>query len=303
MDKKRVLITGASGMIAAKVAEELRKSGFQVVALSRSTMSDPRFEASYRWNPDKNEFDPRALDGVTAIVHLAGAGIADKKWTPNRKREILESRTRSSNFLAEQLRIIPHSVSTIVAASATGYYGNTGEVIVSEDQPAGKGFLADTCVAWEQSLHTLKSPSTRLTILRIGFVIDKNDGALPVMSRPVQWMVGAPYGSGKQFISWIDSHDLARLFVYAIDNIAMIGTYNAVAPAPTRNCDFVKAIGKTLHRPVWPIAIPSLIFKTLLGEQSVLVLEGQRVSNDKIISGGFQFDYPTLEKSLHHHLR
>jgi uncharacterized protein (TIGR01777 family) len=300
--KKRILITGASGMIAGKLAEQLLTAGFDVIAMSRSVVRDARFAASYQWQPEKNQFDPRALEGVVAVVHLAGAGIADEKWTAQRKREILESRTQSTAFLAEQLRILPHTISTVVAASATGFYGDTADRLVTENDAAGTGFLAETCIAWEQSLQRLKTDTTRLVILRIGFVIDRKDGALPVMARPVRLFAGAPYGNGRQFISWIDSHDLAKLFQYAITNPSLTGTYNAVAPYPVHNKDFIKALGKALHRPIWPIAVPSIIFKMLLGEQSALVLQGQHVSAEKTLATGFRFDFPALESSLQHHL-
>lgn len=299
---KRVLITGASGMIAGKVAEQLQLSGIEVVGLSRSAKKDHRFAASYRWDPEKGYLDPMAFEGVDSIVHLAGAGIADEKWTEKRKREIIESRTKGTAFLAEQLSKIPHQITTIVAASATGFYGNASEQTANESTAAGHGFLAETCMAWENALLQLQNTSTRLVILRIGFVIDRNDGALPVMARPVRLFAGAPYGNGRQYISWIDSHDLARLFLFSITNKSMSGIYNAVAPQPASNRDFVKALGNVLHRPVWPINIPSFVFKTLLGEQSTLVLEGQRVSAEKTLAAGFHFDYPELNKSLQHHL-
>ncbi len=299
---QRILITGASGMIARQVASALKQLQRSPIALGRSTNHDDRFDMAFTWNPSANQFDTKALIGTDAIVHLAGASIADHKWTPARKKEILESRTRSTEFLAHTLQKSSHSIKTIVAASATGFYGNSAERLMSETDAAGDGFLAETCQAWEESLHKLALPGIRLVILRIGFVIDRSGGALPVMARPVRWMAGAAYGSGKQFISWIDSSDLIRLFIHSLDNTTMNGTFNAVAPQPVRNTTFIQEIGRTLHRPIWPINIPSFVFKTLLGEQSELVLGGQYVSADKTLASDFHFNYPSLPESLHHHL-
>ena len=151
-------------------------------------------------------------------------------------------------------------------------------------------------------MKELTASGVRLIILRIGFVIDRTGGALPVMARPVRWFAGAHYGSGKQFISWIDSKDLARLFLHSLTTTSMSGVYNAVAPAPVSNRMFVHAVGKKLHRPVWPLGIPAFVFHTVLGEQSELVLGSQRASASKILGSGFQFEYATLEAALSHHL-
>jgi len=289
-------------MIARKVAELLKASAHLAFALSRRPVNDPLFAGYFQWDPEKKTFDAAAFSDMDAVIHLAGAGIADTKWTPARKKEIISSRTQSAAFLAEQLRIVPNNIRTIVAASATGFYGNPGQELMHETAAAGKGFLAEACTRWEESLHGLALPNIRLTILRIGFVIDRNGGALPVMARPVRLCVGAPYGSGKQYISWIDSNDLSRLFLHALTDASMKGTYNAVAPDPVTNVAFIKAIGKRLRRPAWPFGIPSAVFKVMLGEQSELVLGGQRVSADKVLAAGFKFEFKTLDDSLKNHL-
>ena len=299
---KRILITGASGLIGRLVAAALRESGIEAVALGRSAVNAPPFSASFIWNPATGYFDDKALEGVDAIIHLAGAGIADKRWTDKRKQEILESRIASAHLLAAKLKSIPNQVRTIVAASAIGYYGNSGEQEINETSQAGNDFLALTCMQWEQALNELKQSNRRLAILRIGIVLDANGGALPVMARPVKMLAGAPYGNGKQFVSWIDSHDLVQLFLKAVMDENMSGIYNAVAPAPVSNKQFVHAIGKTIHRPVWPIPIPGFIFKIILGEQAEMILGGQYVSSEKVINTGFPFKYPELLQSLQHQL-
>lgn len=297
----RVLITGSSGFLGGLLAQALQKSGDTPLGLSRSGHTRPPFETGYRWDPSHGLLDPEALRNTEVIFHLAGAGIAEKRWTASRKQEILNSRVEPTRLLAEHLRKHPHRVQTIVAASATGYYGDTAESLCEENRPAGNGFLADTCAAWEKALHELALPGIRLVILRIGFVIDRTGGALPVMAKPVRFFLGAPYSNGRQYISWIDSEDLVRLFLFARNQPAMHGTFNAVAPQPVTNREFIRGLGKTLHRPVLPIGIPAFVFRLMLGEQADLVLHGQRVSCAKTLETGFQFLYPDLLSSLDHH--
>ncbi|MFM7217120.1 MAG: TIGR01777 family oxidoreductase [Bacteroidota bacterium] len=299
----KVLITGATGMLARRIAAALSANGTTVVALSRSSTPLPGYSATFQWNPAKGEIDSRALDGVDAIVHLAGAGIADKKWSAARKKEIIDSRVSGSHVLADALLNQTNQVRTVVNASATGFYGDCKQTLHTESDRPGNGFLAETCIKWEQALERLGAPERRNVILRIGFVIDRADGALPVMARPVRFFVGAPYGTGKQFLSWIDSADLVRLFLFALENQHVSGTYNAVAPTPVSNRDFIRSLGKAMQRPVWPIAVPSFVFRTLLGEQADLILQSQYASSKKILDAGFRFDYPELSGSLHHHLK
>jgi uncharacterized protein (TIGR01777 family) len=300
---KRVLITGGSGMIGTRIAQSLSDNGVEAVALSRSTHQTPPFTATFFWNPTTGAFDPKAFDGVDTIIHLAGAGIADKRWTEQRKHEIIESRVRSTQLLAAKLNEIPNNVRSVVAASAVGYYGNSGDERVDETTPPGDDFLAITCVQWEQALRTLETKERRLAIIRIGIVLDAQGGALPVMARPVKLFTGAPYGNGKQYVSWIDSSDLVRIFLFAASHATVSGIYNAVAPEPVTNNQFVKHLGQVLHRPVWPIAVPGFVFKLLLGEQAAMVLGGQQVSCEKLVSAGFQFEFPDVMRSLQHQLK
>lgn len=299
---RKVLITGATGMLARKLAAKLTADGVETVALSRSSTPIQGFNAVHTWNPDRGILDENALRNVDAIVHLAGAGIADKKWTDARKQEIINSRVKGTELLSLMLHGIPNRVQIVVSASATGYYGDCGASLKTEIDAAGEGFLAETCQKWENALEKLHAPARRTVILRIGFVIDRQDGALPVMARPVRLFAGAPYGSGKQYLSWIDSSDLIRLFIFAIGNEKLSGIYNAVAPTPVINSEFIKTIGRTLHRPVWPIGIPGTVFRILMGEQADLILQSQYASSGKISDTGFVFEYPDLKSSLKHHL-
>ena len=181
-------------------------------------------------------------------------------------------------------------------------FGDRGEQLVDEAAAPGRGFLSDSCVAWERALSRFSELGIRIVILRVGFVLSRQGGALPVMRKPVVWLLGTPLGSGKQYISWIDLDDLVGLFRFAMDHHQLRGTYNAVAPAPVTNRQLVFTIGKLLHRPVWPIPVPGFLLQLLLGEKAVLVTGGQRVSADKIQRAGYHFHFPALEASLRHQL-
>jgi len=180
--------------------------------------------------------------------------------------------------------------------------GHRDGQLVDEAAAPGRGFLSDSCVAWERALSRFSELGIRIVILRVGFVLSRQGGALPVMRKPVDWLLGAPLGSGKQYISWIDLDDLVGMFRFAMDHHQLRGTYNAVAPAPVTNRQLVSTIGKVLHRPVWPIPVPGFLLQLVLGEKAVLVTGGQRVSADKIQRAGYHFHFPALEASLRHQL-
>jgi uncharacterized protein (TIGR01777 family) len=234
--------------------------------------------------------DPKALIGVDAIIHLAGAGIAEKRWTPERKKEILESRTQSSELLFETLKSSPNQVKAVISATAIGYYGlTTLDQWCTEESPAGTDFLATVTKAWEDSLKSTETLDKRLIMLRIGVVLSNKGGALLEMAGPVKWGVGAPLGSGKQWVSWIHVEDLCRMFLHALENENMAGVYNAVAPNPVTNRELNKAIAQALHRPLTLPPVPEFVLKIILGEMTQIVVNGARVSCDKIKSTGFEF--------------
>lgn len=297
-----VLITGGSGLIGSAITEALTHDRIPVRWYSRQKLQPSSGVQVFAWNPANGSADAAALTGVETIIHLAGAGIADERWSPARKALIVNSRVQAADTMFELLRTHPHQVKTIVAASAVGYYGDRGEQLVDEAAAPGRGFLSDSCVAWERALSRFSELGIRIVILRVGFVLSRQGGALPVMRKPVVWLLGTPLGSGKQYISWIDLDDLVGLFRFAMDHHQLRGTYNAVAPAPVTNRQLVSTIGKVLHRPVWPIPVPGFLLQLVLGEKAVLVTGGQRVSADKIQRAGYHFHFPALEASLRHQL-
>ena len=290
-----VLITGGSGFLGSHLISHLHSEGKSVSVLGRTITNNI---SSFLWNIEKQTMDESAISGKDTIIHLAGAGIANKRWTSSYKKEIIESRVKSAGLLFEKIKKIPNTIKTFISASAIGYYGDAGDVWVEEDFHAPEDFMGKTCIEWEKSARQFESLGIRVIIFRIGLVLSKDGGVLPALVLPVKFFAGAPLGNGKQYMSWIHIIDLCRLFSFAIDNRKINGTYNAVAPSPVTNKTFIKNLGGALHRPVWPFNIPAAIMKLILGEKAAIVLNGQRVSNKKIRMAGFNFQYTDFNKTL-----
>lgn len=280
-------------MIGRNLQKVLSNHHYTSRVLSRSAAGAEKKNLVY-WDPDSGTMDSRALENIDAVVHLAGAGIADSRWTPERKKEIRDSRVRSAELLFTEMEKNHQRIKVFVSASAIGYYGNTGEEWVSETHPPDSGFLGETCSKWEESVRHIESLGIRVVILRIGIVLSSEGGALPEMAKPIRYFAGAPLGSGRQYISWIHLEDLCRMFLHAIENEQMHGVYNAVGPNPVSNKEFTKIIAKVLGRPLWPFSVPAAVMKLILGERAQLVLNGQRVSGEKILSSGFEFKNKNL---------
>lgn len=297
-----ILITGGSGLIGTRLTEIVRQRGHRVSLLGRTRRSG--VVKSFTWNVATSQIDIEALQGIDVIVHLAGAGIADKPWTLERKREILESRTNSTRLLVSTLKQNSHNVKAVVAASAIGYYGfeNRNEVF-TEESKAGNDFLADVTKRWEKETDAFLELGIRVVKIRIGIVLSKHGGALEEIARPVKYFVGAPLGSGDQFMSWIHIDDLCYLFAKAIEDPAMHGAYNGVSPYPLTNRELTKAIAKAFGRPLLLPPIPSFVLKLILGEMSDLVLQGNKVSAARVIQAGYEFRFPDIHQALRDLLR
>lgn len=252
----------------------------------------------FQWNPDIGDLNLQALEGVDTIVNLAGEPVAEKRWSSQRKMEIIQSRIKSIDTLYNALKSGKHSVKTLISASATGFYGDSGEDWVDENSPPGKDFLGRTCQEWENSLKRIQNLGIRVVILRIGFVLAKNGGALPVLKKQVNFFAASALGSGKQFISWVHIDDVCRLIIQAIQNEKMIGVYNAVAPSPVSNKNMIQALAQTLHRPFWPFTVPSVLLRLILGEKADIILHGQKVSASKVLKTNFVFQYNDLNECL-----
>lgn len=291
---KKILITGGSGLIGRSITRLLEGKGRQVAWLSRSPKDNS--QESFYWNVEKQELDGEALQWCDGIVHLAGAGIAEKRWTSARKREIMDSRTLSTRLIYNNLIKLDKKPEAIIAASGIGYYGaDTGDELQFEGYPIGTDFLATVVKKWEAESEKFSTLGIRTVKLRIGIVLAKEGGALPELLKPP---VAAPLGSGKQYMSWIHIEDLARMFEFTLDNSGLEGVYNAVGPVPVTNAILTRKAAKATGKPFVNIGVPGFILKGVLGEMADMVLGGNRVSNDKIRSAGFTYSYPELDRAL-----
>lgn len=294
---KNILITGGSGLLGTRLTEMLMQKGYQVSHLSRRSAEGPVL--TYQWNVKRKTIDEKALVETDAIIHLAGAGIADKRWNETRKKEILESRTMSTALLFQALKEKPHRVKTFISASAIGYYGfgDSDQMFTEQDGPAND-FLALVVKQWEDSVSKVEQLGIRVAKIRIGILLSKRGGALAEMVKPIKWGVGSPLGSGKQYLSWIHIDDVCRLFIKALEDESMSETYNAVTSHPVTNQDLTKAIAEVLGKPLWLPNVPGFVLKLMLGDMADLVLKGSKVSAEKIQNKGFKFLYPDLPGAL-----
>ncbi len=289
---KNILITGGSGLVGKQLTSLLEQKGYAVAWLSRK----PQSRTYFLWDVDKQELDPQALEWADAVVHLAGEGVAEKRWTESRKLDILRSRTESTALLHRAIEQATQKPSTFISASAVGFYGfDTGAALVDESSPSGKDFLAEVVLAWEKEVKKIEALSLRCVILRIGIVLDAQGGALAEMLKPP---VAAPLGSGAQWMSWIHVEDLVRLFVFALEKTTLQGIYNAVGPHPATNQQLTKEAATAKGKPYVGVGVPGFALKLVLGEMAAMVLGGNRVSSQKIQKAGFEFEFPELKNAL-----
>lgn len=301
MDKhiNKVLITGGTGLIGTRLTELLVQEGYSVGILSRHPEKIKGSATGYHWDLDTGYIDPKAFEDTGAIIHLAGADVAGKRWTAAYKKEIINSRTRSAQILHDWLSGNAHTVETFLSPSGVNYYPqNTGRRFKETDGP-GNDFLAEVTKAWEKSADRINELGIRTIIFRIGIVLSDKGGALAELAKPVKWGAAAPLGSGSQVMSWIHIDDLCRMFVFALKNKSLKGVFNAVAPHPVTNKTFVNTVADTLNKPSILPAVPAFALKIALGERAIIVLEGADVSSEKIEAAGFSFKYPKLAPALH----
>lgn len=301
-----ILITGGTGMVGQQLTGVLLSKGYDVIWLSRASGKkeiDGKVIRIASWNLQEQTIDETAIQQADHIIHLAGAGVADKRWTAKRKQEILDSRTQSSALLVKALQTIPNKVQSVISASAIGWYGpdedNTLGSSFTEDMPAYPDYLGSTCKAWEESITPVTELGKRLVKLRIGIVLSTTGGALAEFKKPLKGGMAAILGSGKQMISWIHVHDLCRMFLYAIENQSMQGTFNAVAPHPVSNKELTLTLAKQKNGSFYiPFYVPAFLLKMILGEMSIEVLKSATVSSRKIEEQGFRFEYATVQQAL-----
>ncbi len=290
---QNILITGGSGLIGRRITELLEKKGYQVSWLGRTAHAGRK---TFLWNVEKQEIDPNAIEWAEAIIHLAGAGVAEKRWTPERKKLILESRINSTRLLYSALEMAGKKPTTFISASGIGYYGlDTGTFLMDESSLAGSDFLADVVKAWENESKKTESLAIRTVMLRIGIVLDAKGGALGEM---LKFPVVAPLGSGDQWMSWIHIEDLARMFLFALEKTTLQGVYNAVAPNPATNQQLTQEAAYAKGITYLGIGVPGFVLRLALGEMAEMVLGGNRVSCQKIQKAGFQFEFYELSAAL-----
>lgn len=309
-----VLITGGTGMIGTALSRHLLNEGYNVIILSRNPRetavrhdvgTERRIFRSSgnlfysRWDINKMTIDATALKEADYVVHLAGAGVADKRWTEDRKKEILESRTKSSALLLKCLQNNPNKVKAVISASAIGWYGPDNGKVFTEDDPAANDFLGQTCVAWENSIQPVVELGKRLVKLRLGIVLSNEGGALKEFKKPLSLGVAAILGDGKQVTSWVHIDDLCRAFTFAIENNSLEGVFNLTAPNPVDNRTLTLALAEKRNGKAFiSFHVPSSILKLALGEMSVEILKSATVSSLKIQQAGFNFIYPDINSAI-----
>ena len=282
-------------MVAQRLAKLLIAHNYSVRLLSRKKESDN----CYTWDYKNNFIEENALKGVNHIVHLSGAGIADKRWSKARKEEIINSRVETARLLFQKLNDQKAIITSFITASAIGYYGTiTSEQIFDESSPKGNDFLSDVCYKWENIADSFNSIAERVVKIRFGVVLSLNGGALPKMIFPVKYYFGAPLGSGNQYMPWIHIDDLCNILLASISNDKMTGVYNGVAPEDVTNKEFTKKIARIIRKPLFLPSVPGWVIKLLYGKRSSILLEGSRVSSEKITGTGFKFNFSTVDTAL-----
>jgi uncharacterized protein (TIGR01777 family) len=296
----QIAVSGASGLVGGCLVNELRSAGHRVVTLVRRASSGA---GEIHWDPARSELDPAAVEGIDAVVHLAGENIAGGRWSHDRKQAILESRVQGTSLLGRTLASLQRKPRVLVSASATGFYGNRGDEEVDENSPGGKGFLADVCREWEAATDTARDAGIRVVNLRIGMVLSAAGGALPRMLGPFKAGLGGVAGDGRQYISWIALEDLIGVILLAISDDRIAGPVNAVSPQPVTNREFVTTLARLIHRPS-AVTLPAMAVKLMFGEMGqALLLEGHRVRPATLITRGFAFRFPDIESALANELK
>jgi uncharacterized protein (TIGR01777 family) len=295
----KVAITGATGFVGSRLVEQLQAQGHQPLILTRKPAAASRIFPNVEvvaYTPTESGDWQQAIAGCDAVVNLAGEPIAEKRWTPQEKEEILNSRKLGTQKIVEAIAQANPKPKVLVNASAIGYYGTSETATFDETSPSGNDFLAEVCQAWEAQAQKVKEAGVRLVILRFGIVLG-NGGALAKMIPPFQLFAGGPLGTGQQWVAWIHRDDLVRLIIEALTRPDWEGVFNATAPNPVRMSEFCQVLGDVLHRPSW-LPVPSFALEALLGEGAKVVLEGQQVLPKRTTSSGFEYRYPTVKQAL-----
>jgi uncharacterized protein (TIGR01777 family) len=292
-----VLVSGSSGLVGSALIPHLEASGHRVLRLVRTS---PKSDLERRWDPETGELAAADLEGIQAVVHLAGENIASGRWNEAKKNRIRSSREDGTRLLAQGLAKLQTPPGVLISASAIGYYGNRGEEILNEESPPGADFLAETCIAWENAARPAADAGVRTVYVRIGIVLSADGGALAKMLFPFRMGVGGVIGSGDQYMSWISLSDLAGIINHALNTETLQGPVNAVSPAPVTNREFTKTLGGALSRPTL-FPMPSFAARLAFGEMAdALLLSSTRVLPARLQETGYVFQHPKLDGALRH---
>lgn len=292
-----ILVTGATGLVGRQLCEELLKRGYSVHILSRT----PRNIADCRcftWNIEAQEIDHLAFEGVTSIVHLAGAGVGDRRWTARYKQQIYDSRIESTKLLVNTLKTIDHKVESFISASAVGYYDDCGTKWITEDAPMAEEFIARLCRDWEAEGQKVDNMGIRYVALRIGLVLSRQAGFLPKTTMTLPLRMLSYFGNGSHYYAWIHEKDVVDMFCHALINQTARGVYNAVAPNPVPQKVMLVELKKVLSKALIMLPVPTVALRIVLGEMARVVVFSQRVSAQKILDTGFTFSFNKVDEAF-----
>ena len=294
----KILVSGSTGLIGSALVPFLTTDGHKVIRLIRAETRPG--QAAVHWDPAAGKIDSNALEGLDAVVHLAGENIAARRWTPAQKARIRDSRVQGTRLLAQSLARLQQPPTVMVCASAIGFYGDRGEELLTEASAPGSGFLTDTCRDWEAAAQPASEKGIRVVNLRLGVVLSPGGGALAKMLLPFRLGVGGKIGSGRQYMSWIEIDDVVGVIHYALTTDELRGPVNAVAPNPVTNREFTKTLGRVLSRPtIFPM--PAFAARMAFGEMAdQLLLSSTRVKPARLQNSGYYFRQPRLEDALRH---
>ncbi|MFC7347232.1 TIGR01777 family oxidoreductase [Chryseobacterium zhengzhouense] len=294
--KETVLITGASGAIARVLSKKL-ENDYSIRFLTRKKEAENEFE----WDLENNIIDENVFENISHIIHLAGANISEKRWTDDRKKELISSRVDSAKLILNTLKKKNVKLKSFISASGINYYGTkTTDKIFTENDASGNDFLSEVVVVWEKAADEFKEENIaeRVVKIRTAVVLSKKEGALAKMATPIKFGIGSPLGSGKQYMPWIHIDDICSIYEFALKHPEIEGAFNATAPQHTTNENLTKLIAKVLKKPLFMPNVPGFILKLIFGELADALLEGSRASSEKIQKAGFQFKFPDLKMAL-----
>ncbi|HEX2534416.1 MAG TPA: TIGR01777 family oxidoreductase [Chitinophagaceae bacterium] len=304
MKQGTIAITGGTGLIGRALTKALLREGYSIIILTRRPeQHTPEAGIRYAaWDPVRQHMDPEAFAAADALIHLAGAGVAEGRWTAARKKEIVDSRVLGGHTLVESLRSLPNKVRAVIASSATGWYGPDPVVPnpkpFSEDAPPFGDFLGQTCRQWEESIRPVEGMGRRLVILRTGIVLSREGGAYPELTKTLPFGIASILGGGAQRVPWIHIDDIVGIYLEALRNGNWQGVYNGVAPKPVSNRELITTAAETRGRFFVPAPVPAFALKLAVGEMSIEVLKSVTASADKVLGAGYRFRYPAIREAI-----